>query len=152
MLIKNKLREKLIEGNYVVKSDDLDKIAPQIDKKDPDAIIKVIDEVETNESLIWPKSKLSQQFELILSDELRKTFKGMFYVVDYTIYYNEKPIMTIDPDLDNVNTIIQKLKSKINPKVSENINPKMSKKDLVEVVVKHIPRVIETVKIKNILK
>lgn len=68
---------------------------------------------------IWPKSKLSDKFEFILSDELKKNFKGIFYVVGYDLYHNDKKAMTINPDRDSVNSIIKSLKSKVKESVNE---------------------------------
>ena len=58
---------------------------------------------------IWPKSKLSDRFEFILSGELKKNFKGIFYVVGYDLYHNDKKVMTINPDKDSVNSIVKTL-------------------------------------------
>lgn len=69
---------------------------------------------------IWPKSKLSDRFEFILSDELKKNFKGIFYVVGYDLYHNDKKVMTINPDKDSVNSIIKSLKSKLKESVNES--------------------------------
>jgi hypothetical protein len=78
-----------------------------------------------NESLsegIWPKSKLkSDRFEFELSSELKKNFKGIFYVIGHDLYHNDKKVMTIDGDRDSINSIIKKLKSKINESVNESV-------------------------------
>ena len=68
---------------------------------------------------IWPKSKLADRFEFILSDELKKNFKGMFYVVGYDLYHNDKKVMTINSDKDSVNSIVKTLKSKLKESVNE---------------------------------
>lgn len=68
---------------------------------------------------IWPKSKLADRFEFILSDELKKNFKGIFYVVGYDLYHNDKKVMTINPDKDSVNSIVKTLKSKLKESVNE---------------------------------
>jgi hypothetical protein len=72
---------------------------------------------EKNESTIkegiWPKSKLSGQFQMQLSLQLKKHFKGIFYSVGYDLYHNDKKILTIDGDEDSINSVVAKLKSKI---------------------------------------
>ena len=68
---------------------------------------------------IWPKSKLSDRFEFILSNELKKNFKGFFHVDGYDLYHNDKKVMSINPDTDSANSIIKKLKSKIKESVNE---------------------------------
>jgi hypothetical protein len=72
---------------------------------------------EKNESTIkegiWPKSKLSGQFQMQLSLQLKKHFKGVFYSVGYDLYHNDKKILTIDGDEDSINSVVAKLKSKI---------------------------------------
>lgn len=68
---------------------------------------------------IWPKSKLADRFEFILSDELKKNFKGLFYVDGYDLYHNDKKVMTINPDKDSANSIVKTLKSKIKESVNE---------------------------------
>jgi hypothetical protein len=85
--------------------------------------------VPLNESVnegIWPKSKLSDRFEFALSDELRKNFKGIFHVVGYDLYHNDKKVMTINSDRDSVNSIIKSLKVKL----KESINESKYNKDL----------------------
>lgn len=68
---------------------------------------------------IWPKSKLkSDRFEFALADELKKNFKGIFYVIGYDLYHNDKKVLTIDGD-DSINVIIKKLKSTIKESVTE---------------------------------
>jgi len=62
---------------------------------------------------IWPKSKLSGQFQMQLSLQLKKNFKGVFYSVGYDLYHNDKKILTIDGDEDSINSVVAKLKSKI---------------------------------------
>ena len=62
---------------------------------------------------IWPKSKLSGQFQMQLSLQLKKHFKGVFYSVGYDLYHNDKKILTIDGDEDSINSVVAKLKSKI---------------------------------------
>ena len=72
---------------------------------------------EKNESVmkegIWPKSKLAGPFQMQLSLELKKHFKGVFYSVGYDLYHNDKKVLTIDGDNDSINSVIAKLKSKI---------------------------------------
>jgi hypothetical protein len=62
---------------------------------------------------IWPKSKLASPFQMQLSLELKKKFKGIFYSIGYDLYHNDKKILTIDGDNDSINSVIAKLKSKI---------------------------------------
>jgi hypothetical protein len=62
---------------------------------------------------IWPKSKLASPFQMQLSLELKKRFKGIFYSVGYDLYHNNKKVLTIDGDDDSINSVIAKLKSKI---------------------------------------
>ncbi len=59
---------------------------------------------------IWPKSKLASTFQIHLAAELKKNFKGVFYGVGNDIYYNDKKVLTVDSDRDNINTIVAKLK------------------------------------------
>ena len=72
---------------------------------------------EKNESTIkegiWPKSKLAGPFQMQLSLELKKKFKGIFYSIGYDLYHNDKKILKIDGDNDSINSVIAKLKSKI---------------------------------------
>ena len=62
---------------------------------------------------IWPKSKLASPFQMQLSLELKKRFKGIFYSVGYDLYHNNKKVLTIDGDNDSINSVVAKLKSKI---------------------------------------
>ena len=59
---------------------------------------------------IWPKSKLASPFQMQLSSELKKKFKGVFYSVGYDLYHNDKKVLKIDGDKDSINSIIAKLK------------------------------------------
>jgi hypothetical protein len=59
---------------------------------------------------IWPKSKLASIFQIHLAAELKKNFKGIFYGVGNDIYHNDKKVLTVDGDRDNINTIVAKLK------------------------------------------
>lgn len=68
---------------------------------------------------IWPKSKLADRFEFILSNELKKNFKGFFHVDGYDLYHNDKKVMSINPDTDSASSIVKKLKSKIKESVNE---------------------------------
>ena len=76
---------------------------------------------------IWPKSKLSDRFQFILGDALRKNFKGMFYVIDHDLYRNDKKVLTIS-DNDSVNSVIKKLKSKLKESVNEATKYKVGQK------------------------
>jgi hypothetical protein len=62
---------------------------------------------------IWPKSKLASPFQMQLSLELKKRFKGIFYSVGYDLYHNNKKVLTIDGDNDSINSVVAKLKSKL---------------------------------------
>jgi len=62
---------------------------------------------------IWPKSKLASPFQMQLSLELKKRFKGIFYSVGYDLYHNNKKVLAIDGDNDSINSVIAKLKSKL---------------------------------------
>ncbi len=92
-------------------------------------------EYGTNESVnegIWPKSKLSDRFEFELDAELKKNFKGRFYVVGHDLYHNNKKVLTIDGDKDSINAIVKKLKSTIKESINENarivlVNPNTNK-------------------------
>jgi hypothetical protein len=55
---------------------------------------------------IWPKSKLSDRFQFLLAPALKKNFKGIFYVIGYDLYHNDKKIMVINPDKDSVTSIV----------------------------------------------
>jgi Arc/MetJ-type ribon-helix-helix transcriptional regulator len=92
----------------------------------------------TNESVnegIWPKSKLASTFQMQLSLELKKNFKGVFYGVGNDLYHNDKKVLTVDGDNDSINSIIKKLKSKI--KESVNAGKYDSELDKVEAAVKN---------------
>jgi hypothetical protein len=70
---------------------------------------------------LWPKSKLSDAFQFLLAGELKKNFKGIFYVIGYDLYHNDNKVMRIDTDKDSVQSIIKSLKSKIKESVNEGI-------------------------------
>lgn len=74
--------------------------------------VKDIEFAEVFEGAFWPKSKLSQTFEMLLADALNTGYKGTWYVDGYDLYQNDKKIMTIDPDKDSVETILKYLKKK----------------------------------------
>jgi hypothetical protein len=61
----------------------------------------------------WPKSKLSKSFQVTLNNALREKFKGVFYVIGYDLYHNDKKLLKIDPERDSVSTIIRTLSKKI---------------------------------------
>jgi len=70
-----------------------------------------VDEQTLNENPIWPKSKLSDKFEFMLSQEFRKQkLGGVFYVVGYDLYRNKKKLFAINPDSDSINSIVNKVK------------------------------------------
>jgi hypothetical protein len=83
-------------------------------------VIDVLSE-SVNEG-IWPKSKLSDRFEFILSGELKKKFKGIFYVVGYGLYHNDKKIMVINPDNDTVNSIVNHVSRNRAIQKNESVN------------------------------
>jgi len=91
--------------------------------------------VESVNEGIWPKSKLASTFQMQLSLELKKNFKGVFYGVGNDLYHNDKKVLTIDGDNDSINSIIKKLKSKI--KESVNAGKYDSELDKVEAAVKN---------------
>jgi hypothetical protein len=81
---------------------------------------------------IWPKSKLASPFQMQLSLELKKKFKGIFYSVGYDLYRNNKKVLTIDGDEDSINSVIAKLKKIVKESVTEGkkafrINPQIGK-------------------------
>jgi hypothetical protein len=81
---------------------------------------------------IWPKSKLASPFQMQLSLELKKRFKGIFYSVGYDLYHNNKKVLTIDGDDDSINSVIAKLKKIVKESVTEGkkafrINPQIGK-------------------------
>ena len=49
---------------------------------------------------------------MLLADTLNKSFRGKWWVEDYTLFQNGKKILVIDPDKDSVETIIKQLKDK----------------------------------------
>ncbi len=91
--------------------------------------------VESVNEGIWPKSKLASTFQMQLSLELKKNFKGVFYGVGNDLYHNDKKVLTVDGDNDSINSIIKKLKSKI--KESVNAGKYDSELDKVEAAVKN---------------
>jgi len=59
----------------------------------------------------WPQSKLSPIFVNHLKTELDSKFRGYdIYGKGYDIYVDGIKIMTVNPDKDSVNTIVQKIK------------------------------------------
>lgn len=71
--------------------------------------VKTFKDYQLNEGAFWPKSKLSQSFELLLKDELKK-IKGLWYVEGTDLYRDDKKVLTIDSDKDSVDSIIKKIK------------------------------------------
>ncbi len=69
---------------------------------------------------IWPKSKLADSFEMILSAELKKFKKGIWYVVGHDLFYNDKKVLKIGGN-DSVESILKKLKKK---KLPESVKRK----------------------------
>jgi len=69
---------------------------------------------------IWPKSKLASPFQMQLSLELKKKFKGVFYSVGYDLYHNNKKVLTIDGDEDSINSVIAKLKKIVKESIDTN--------------------------------
>jgi hypothetical protein len=81
---------------------------------------KIVSEI-VNEG-IWPKAKLSDRFQFLLATELKKKFKGIFYVVGYDLYHNDKKIMAIDPDKDSVNSIVNHVSRNRAIQKNESVN------------------------------
>ncbi len=85
----------------------------------PDLIVQVNGKKYVNEG-IWPKSKLADSFEMILSAELKKFKKGIWYVVGHDLFYNDKKVLKIGGN-DSVESVIKKLKKK---KLPESVKRK----------------------------
>jgi hypothetical protein len=114
-----------------------DKLHKEFSKAKISVRFKSIWEGFTNETLssydyttlaegLWPKSKLSDAFQFLLAGELKKNFKGIFYVIGYDLYHNDNKVMRIDTDKDSVQSIIKSLKSKIKESVNEGRKSKDS--------------------------
>jgi len=87
------------------------------DKFSPDMI-----KFESVNEALWPKSKLSSKFQFVLAPELKKKFKGIFYVDGYGLYHNDKLIMKINPDKDSVNSIVNHVSRNRSIQKNESIN------------------------------
>lgn len=59
----------------------------------------------------YPKSSLSQSFQLHLGNELKKIKGHIFYVIEYDLYMDDEKLFTINPATDSVESIINKIKS-----------------------------------------
>ena len=133
MKLKDKIKQSLKEGNYIVKGDDLDKLGPEIEQDDPEAIIKVIDEEETDDSY--------------------NTYAVCTNSISKTAGTTERSKWS-DDDKKRYEDCIKGLKGKEGYKLSESNNPKITKKMLIETVTKFNQKtnIIKTIKVKNLLK
>ena len=122
MTLKSRIKKNLREGNYIVKKDDLNDVGPEIEKKDKEAIIKVVDESETSEI------DESNDIYAVCTDSTGET-KG-----------NTK-----------WEKCVKDLKNKKGQKLGESIKPKMTKQELIETVNKSEYIVINKIKVKDIL-
>lgn len=77
------------------------KIAKDINKK-----------LNIKEGAIYPKSKLSDKFEMMLHDDLKTLKCGIFYIDEYDLYLNDEKLFKINPDRDSVKSIVKKVKEK----------------------------------------
>jgi hypothetical protein len=132
--LKDKIKAAIREGNYIVKSDDLDTIAPEIDKKDPDAVIKVVDEeVE--------KTEEAYNVYAICTDSIAKT-AGTRERSEWSEAATER-----------YEKCIKDLKGKKGYTLGESINPKMTKGQLEETINNlDDKKIIKRVKVKDLLK
>jgi len=90
-------------------------------------MITTINEYKKLNENVWPQSKLSSSFQMYLKAELQKTFKGIFWVKDYTLFVDDKELITIDPDKDNINSIINKITPMLQDAIKEGVTyPKES--------------------------
>jgi len=75
---------------------------------------------------VWPKAKLSDKFAMLLADELKTHFKGIFYVEGKKLFHNDKPLFDIDSDKDSVKSIVGKVFLEKNKKhintITETLN------------------------------
>lgn len=131
MDIKNRLREVLSEGNYIVKSKDLDKLGDDIMKKDPKAIIKVIDESED-------ETDESYNIYAVCSNSIAKT-AGTPNKSEWS-----------DEDNAKYEKCVKGLKNKKGYKLGESVNPKMTKQELIETVAGTERKIVKTIKLKDI--
>lgn len=131
MDIKNRLREVLSEGNYIVKSKDLDKLTDKITKQDPKAIIKVIDESED-------ETDESYNIYAVCSNSIAKT-AGTAKKSEWS-----------KEDNDKYEKCVVGLKHKKGYKLGESVNPKMTKQDLIETVIGTERKIVKTIKLKDI--
>jgi hypothetical protein len=132
--IKNKLKDALREGNYIVKSDDLDTVGDKIEKSDKDAVIKVVDE---------EVQQTDEEYNIyaICTDSIAKT-AGTTERSEWS-----------DSANDRYEKCIKNLKGKKGYKLGESVNPKMSKKQLETTILEQKnKKVVKTVKVKDILK
>lgn len=131
MDIKNRLREVLSEGNYIVKSKDLDKLTDKITKQDPKAVIKVIDESES-------ETDESYNIYAVCSNSIAKT-AGTAKKSEWS-----------KEDNDKYEKCVVGLKHKKGYKLGESVNPKMTKQDLIETVIDTERKIVKTIKLKDI--
>lgn len=127
----NKADNGLSEGNYIVKSKDLDKLGDDIMKKDPKAIIKVIDESED-------ETDESYNIYAVCSSSIAKT-AGTPNKSEWSEEDNAK-----------YEKCVKGLKHKKGYKLGESVNPKMTKQELIETVVGTERKIVKTIKLKDI--
>jgi hypothetical protein len=90
--------------------------------KDFNSFMRHVKKFESINEALWPKSKLSSRFQFVLAPELKKKFKGIFYVDGYGLYHNDKLIMKINPDKDSVNSIVNHVSRNRSIQKNESIN------------------------------
>ena len=129
-IVKDVMQEEAEYQKFFQKvMDKAGKSIPSMSDEEKKAFFNKVDSAwssrgEKNESTIkegiWPKSKLAGQFQMQLSLQLKKHFKGIFYSVGYDLYHNDKKILTIDGDEDSINSVVAKLKAR--GKKTESVN------------------------------
>jgi hemoglobin-like flavoprotein len=75
-----------------------------------DEVLSFLDEDKDDsiQESVWPKADLSDTFSVLLSDELKKRFKGIFYVDGKKLYHNDKPLFNIKGN-DSVEKVVNKV-------------------------------------------
>ena len=117
MNLKDRLRQSLIEGDYVVNAKDLTKIKPQIEKSDPQAIIKVVDPTSTP-SYTGNKNVSEGETDEEKTDE------------SYNIYAICTKSTGETRGNEKWERCVKGLKHKKGYKLGESVNPKMTKQEL----------------------
>jgi hypothetical protein len=136
MSLKIKLRQSLIEGDYVVNVKDLTKLKPQIEKNDPQAIIKVVD----------PSSAPSYSGNKNVSESENEEETDE----SYNIYAICTKSTGETKGNEKWEKCVKSLKNKKGYKLGESINPKMTKQELIETILNSDKKVITRIKVKNI--